>query len=1161
MSAASRGSRVHHVRRTPSPFFTTSSGIVGINLNEPTEFLAPKLEEAHVSKPTDNNQLEESKLVKFMYQTTTSGIGDGIERRESPMTQRMDKFIVKKEIEQSGLVKIRSVNVISPEEVLARTKADILAVDLTKSAVDTKPIAVPRQEHPMYTTSTRVVGEEKGAIQVTTERIVKPGTFTNSFNGFRYRDYGLNTAVTNGYFVWLAQPSLTNNLYWAHYNTTGTESCLIDIANVKLSTTGHGNLNLLAQDAIMRKNYANVAQSQPTFQPGYARRVLFTELNTVHQAILSIRSSPNQWWFDAQYCWVDFKQTWDVAHTAARSLRCRQRYQDNGASYIEGLLRNIDWHGFLGICGDWWNEAVAAELLRTPAGTQWLADRPSASLQFDVDDEVAFWQSWNITRYDLQWQNKRVIAITESILVENALAIQTSVPLKAISPARASWTSAILFWNLMNDLWMPYFYNVSLVRGAPNHMDVAGMPMASMFGLEDANGAFSQQTGVFYANLGPFGSVDALYVPLPPSLLTLYTMLRNIMYQLLSATPTFYRVMDGTSGFIFTPLPPVFMVGDLVYFGGNPLCMTNGPTLYPQSQFSFEDACGSQSQLTFSASNHAILFALLVSGATQLDSICVFQSSIGCTQALSQALVVVFDFRSQLTDLRAIANQATSDAPPIELFQYAQNTTDNSWLMLHQPLLSSDVNWSFFGWLALFDWIQGTREVIRFEGDATTLVLISEVSPPVVLATSNDNQSNSTILYDLLLYTTIASAFVGIGCIFYTFVHGFRISGRNLFLFNRVAGSVWIGRPLLLVRALVASIVLGTCQDQLMMLPDGGYSKFTAAPRSIWSSMVVAGEATWVSYVIGDVLLVSMHASSAKVIAPVASTLAWLAIVILDYAFPVTFTAQLNRKCTADDTYRFLNCQSGLIQVGSWPRIAIVLWLQVGSLVMTTFTLCLFQHRHQWDRVQSKPSLVLHGAAAAFLCQQTIDDRVGTWQLDDATLLLCGLVSFSWGRLSYIFDIKSWVILDAKHAVRTHERVALSLEKTIPINKAWGATALVAPRNGPTTARHPRRRVVIFGLIYVLLSTVGSVSFIVLSTVNFANDFYWVTFNMTGHHVAIADWFNENVMLSRNLSAFRLDEPRWSSMDTDFSGPTLQVRSSPWLAPRLQFEALTGVLP
>ncbi|KAF0689583.1 hypothetical protein As57867_018916, partial [Aphanomyces stellatus] len=344
-----------------------------------------------------------------------------------------------------------------------------------------------------------------------------------------------------------------------------------------------------------------------------------------------------------------------------------------------------------------------------------------------------------------------------------------------------------------------------------------------------------------------------------------------------------------------------------------------------------------------------------------------------------------------------------------------------------------------------------------------------------------------------------------------------------------------------------------------MMLPDGGYSKFTAAPRSIWSSMVVAGEATWVSYVIGDVLLVSMHASSAKVIAPVASTIAWLTIVILDVVSPLRLMAQLDRQCAADDTYRLLHCQSGFVQVGSWQRLGSILLLQVGSVVLAaTFNVVVLRPRG--DRVVMKPSLVLHGVGEAFL-HRTLHEGMNTasWELDDTALLLCGMISFPWHHSMCTFDIKRWVFLDAKHNIRTRQRPALSLDPPTLANATQVVPVDVAV--GSTTERHPRRRVVIFGLIYVLLSTVGSVSFIVLSTVNFANDFYWVTFNMTGHHVAIADWFNENVMLSRNLSAFRLDEPRWSSMDTDFSGPTLQVRSSPWLAPRLQFEALTGVLP
>jgi len=93
MAAASRGSRVHHMRRSSNPFMTTSSGIVGINLEQPVEFLAPKLDQER----NDNNAVHgDGGIVKFMYQTSATAYGDGIERRECPMSQKMDKPSVKK---------------------------------------------------------------------------------------------------------------------------------------------------------------------------------------------------------------------------------------------------------------------------------------------------------------------------------------------------------------------------------------------------------------------------------------------------------------------------------------------------------------------------------------------------------------------------------------------------------------------------------------------------------------------------------------------------------------------------------------------------------------------------------------------------------------------------------------------------------------------------------------------------------------------------------------------------------------------------------------------------------------------------------------------------------------------------------------------------------
>lgn len=98
----SRGSSIHHTRRTSNPFMTTSSGIVGINLNEKVTFDAPRL-----SNPYHDNQLQlqqqqsnpsssssnSNPLTEFMYQTTSRQLGDSVRAQErSKLSQRMDKL-------------------------------------------------------------------------------------------------------------------------------------------------------------------------------------------------------------------------------------------------------------------------------------------------------------------------------------------------------------------------------------------------------------------------------------------------------------------------------------------------------------------------------------------------------------------------------------------------------------------------------------------------------------------------------------------------------------------------------------------------------------------------------------------------------------------------------------------------------------------------------------------------------------------------------------------------------------------------------------------------------------------------------------------------------------------------------------------------------------
>eukprot|EP00644_Phytophthora_capsici_P012810 jgi/Phyca11/100927/e_gw1.5.401.1 len=184
----SRGSSIHHTRRTNNPFMTTSSGIVGIDLHEKVAFDTPQLRSNNQisSQPRSTNTLTE-----FMYQTTSGNLGEGVRAKERcRLSQRMDKLTLHKEVEASGLVTIRQVDVATPEDCAMRPE------ELMPRPIDIKPITEAQSQHPLYATSYRDIGADKAQLKVDIERLGRPNTFTNSFNGFRYRDFGLNTAVT-----------------------------------------------------------------------------------------------------------------------------------------------------------------------------------------------------------------------------------------------------------------------------------------------------------------------------------------------------------------------------------------------------------------------------------------------------------------------------------------------------------------------------------------------------------------------------------------------------------------------------------------------------------------------------------------------------------------------------------------------------------------------------------------------------------------------------------------------------------------------------------------------------------------------------------------------------------------------------------------------------
>ncbi|KAF0697804.1 Aste57867_11519 [Aphanomyces stellatus] len=956
------------------------------------------------------------------------------------------------------------------------------------------------------------------------------------------------------WFLALLEPSLSNNHYWPHYNLSGYGGLLVDLVNLKLKTARNGSVDLTASDLVMHKTYSQ-SLVPLTFHPAYARHVLFTELNTLTRAIHDLRNTTFADKVYAQYCWLDFDRRWDVAHTARRSARCAKYYTDNAANYIETLVRNTDWSSFMALASDLWHVAFVVELQQTDEGLKWLADRPVDSLHLGVDDEVAYLTSLGLTRYDLQWQNDIDVAITETLVVENALGISQPTTIKASSSVFGTWTSLILFWNFHNDLFMCQCFNVSLIRSADNSLDNMGLAVSSMVGLQDSNDDFVQQAHVFLNELGPFVSIDTNIVAVPPPQLAMYTAFRSNLYQTLWSKSKFLDAFQTIPSFALTPLPPNFASPNLTFFGGNVLCLFNAPTAFPQTMVSFDDACATQSQFTIVASNEAMLFALLFSGTTQISSICAFQSTRGCVQALTQAQLALAHM-DLLDDVRS--PMLLDSMPPLQFVQYAQDDLAN-WLLLQQPLLTADPAWSFFGWLAIYDWIQGTREVLRLEGDVATLVLISEAYPNVALGRGSDSSASigdTKMVYFLLVYVTLTLSVVVTAVLVYAALERFSIAGRNLLQFNRVAGLVWIGRPLLLLRGLTAALVLSTSQVQLTT--QGTYSKFEFTARSIFATIVVVGESTWITYVVSDTLLLVTGRRRSKFAAPMASGLAWLIGFWLEVTSPVRMTAHVDRQCTVRNTDKVLTCHSGVVQVGDWNRMVLLVLVHAGCAVLS---LVAGVWNHDTRNGSDVTSLLLHGSAQAFLNSRQQSD---VCHLDNTACVMSGLIPWSFRSQTFTFDINLWVILqETTIADRVGSVVSFKMSKfgtavktrpakIFPSESSTLQTAVVA-------AHAPKwwsRLKVLAGLGYIVLTALGSVSYIALSTVNFANDFFWATFNITGHHVAMADWFNEQVSLGRNLSLIRLDEPRWAATEGDFSSPSAHVSSSPFIPPKLQFETL-----
>ncbi|KAF0733411.1 hypothetical protein Ae201684_009657 [Aphanomyces euteiches] len=445
--------------------------------------------------------------------------------------------------------------------------------------------------------------------------------------------------------------------------------------------------------------------------------------------------------------------------------------------------------------------------------------------------------------------------------------------------------------------------------------------------------------------------------------------------------------------------------------------------------------------------------------------------------------------------------RATEDLQRLNvgIIQFAADQDAENWTLLRQGLLD-DPDWAYFGWLMIYDWVEGQREVLSFEGDATTMRLISSADSPSQYPSNFDSLTSATrLIYYSVLYTSLILSAIVVASVVYVLCSRFKANGWNLFWFNRIVSSVWIGRPLMFVRGATAALLLSTTQLQTTASP---YARFIVPWYEI---SVLAGEATWILYVAHDLLSVVISRQYAASYCASGCMLAWSALILLEFMWPVMATSSISHDCSAVNLNFGIVCSSGVLRLGSLARVWLIFMIQVTALIFTLLAVGVKHYSNTMRRnMSSGLDLYALGIADHFIFAKR--QKRSSFH-DYVTCLMAGFVQMRWGSKVYIFDVKLWVILVQD---LTHTTTIESI-----LSRRGSVTASTVVQNLILVQEYLKIKsvAIVCGIAYAGVAIFCSVSYLSLSSVNMANDLYWANFNISGAHAFIANWLNMQLVL------------------------------------------------
>ncbi|KAF0691350.1 hypothetical protein As57867_017346, partial [Aphanomyces stellatus] len=505
--------------------------------------------------------------------------------------------------------------------------------------------------------------------------------------------------------------------------------------------------------------------------------------------------------------------------------------------------------------------------------------------------------------------------------------------------------------------------------------------------------------------------------------------------------------------------------------------------------------------------------------------------------------------------LLSLANpirQATQAILPLDIGFIQWATINGTDPVLTQPMVSSPYvdPWSFVGWMTMFEWVNGQREVYSFEGDAAAYVIMSRPHEfaPFAADVQELPHNACTYMWAICIYVS-ALLLLGIFCIFvYATLARFQIDGRNLFQTNRLLGGVWIGRPFLFIRGMTAVLVLSTSPVAFNRYTN--LAKLDFAPRPAWHVLLLAGEVSWITYVINDVFLPVTHPYS-SLYAPVSSILTWLIVLSIEFATPYRASATIGRECTLVSFMRGVECASGVVTIGSFNRAIVLVGVAVGT-VLVSYPLVLLVTvlvPRLRPKNEAPMNVMLPSTCEAYLCRHATDPTY----LDAVACILSGTFPLR----NALFDIKLWVVLKTKSVGRmlyAFPSATLDMQQ-VASDAEFRRNSM--PKITAIRSNTYIRATAFVGFLYMVSGVVTSFLYLTVAKDSLANDFLWLGFNDTNTHSFLCNWFNSNLQHLNATLAMQINDPSYGEYATTNNATQASVFSSALYAIAIQDEVNT----